>query len=160
MVTISDLKNIVIFSRMTDDLLEKTIPYIDLSTYKEEAVVFDENDSAQNFYMLKKGKILLKKSISPKITISMGAVKPGYSFGWSAIIAREPFTMMAQCAEDCEIYSINGEKVLEIFNSDPPMGYLFMQHLNKMMKNRLDRWEEQLMRALRDHPDFSKLIDD
>ncbi|MBU2510580.1 cyclic nucleotide-binding domain-containing protein [bacterium] len=156
----SELKNIVILNKMSNSVLSQLEPHITLIKYKEDEVVFDEKDKAEKFYMLKQGKILLQKRISSKVTISMGAIKPGYSFGWSAIIAREPFSMMAKCAEDSDVFTIDGKRLLEVFENDKPMGYLFMQHLNRMMKNRLDRWEDQLLRSLRDHPDFCGLIED
>jgi len=158
MIEKADLRKIVILARLSDSMLEKLIPHLELLQFKDQQKIFDEGTTAKYFYMLKSGKVLLEKRISSGVSVSMGAIKPGYSFGWSAISSQNPFSMIATSAEDSGVFSIKGESILEILQNDHSMGFLIMQSLNRILKNRLDRIEEQFLRSIREHPDFVDLL--
>lgn len=158
MLEINELKSIVLLSQLSNNMLEKIRPHIELSHYKKDDIIFNEGSEAENFYMLKSGKIILEKRISSKITVSLGAVKPGYSFGWSSILSQEPFTTESVCTEASEIYSIQGDRIIELLNSDHSMGYIITQSLTRVLKDRLDRMAEQFLRAIRENPDIKSLM--
>ena len=90
MLSIDNLRDVIILDRLTDQMLEKFQPHIDVLHYDEEDIIFREGDPADRFYFLKYGKILLEKKISEKISFAIGAIKPGYSFGWSAMLDARP----------------------------------------------------------------------
>jgi CRP/FNR family transcriptional regulator, cyclic AMP receptor protein len=159
MVAVSDLKEILILAQLKDEMLTKLKSVVKQVEYQENELVFDEGGKAESFFMIKQGKVLLEKRISNHVTISLGAVKQGYSFGWSAILGRLPFSMSAKCAEKSTILTMKSDAVFPILDTDPAMGYIFMQHLGAVMKNRIDRMEEQLLRSFKEHPDFKPLLE-
>jgi len=152
------LKRIVILSYLSDSMLEKIVPIVDLLRFDEREAIFGEGDIAERFYMLRRGKILLEKRISDKITISVGTVKAGFSFGWSAMLDGGPYTSDAICAEPCEIFSVRREKILPLMDSDPSLGYIISQRLLRVMKKRLDLRTEQFLRSIHNHPDMHSLF--
>ncbi len=159
MLTIDDFKDIVIPSYMTDEMLEKFLPITDQLRFDEGDVVFREGDKAERFYFLKRGKILLEQPISNKITISIGAVKPGYSFGWSSMLEGTlSYTNDAVCSEPCEVYSIRGVKIRTLLDEDPRMGYIFSRRLLWVVKDRLNQRTRQLVSALKDHSEIGSLL--
>lgn len=159
MVPIEDLKDIVILSHLTDEMLENFHSHIDVLHYDEDDLVFREGDPADRFFILKYGKILLEKKIGEKISFAIGAIKPGYSFGWSALLEEGTgYTTRTVCAEPCEVYSLRSSKLKTLITDDPQMGYLFMQRLLRVVKNRLDHRTSQFMTVLRNHPDIENLI--
>jgi len=160
MVPKEDLKQIVILGYLDDQMLEKLQPFIDLLIFHENDVVFREEDMADRFYMLKRGKILLEKQISEKITISVGSVKAGFSFGWSSMLDGESYTTDAICAETCEVFSVKRERLLNLLSTDHSMGYLMTQRLLRVVKKRLDHRTEQFLRAIKNHPDMKALLSD
>ncbi|QTA92002.1 cyclic nucleotide-binding domain-containing protein [Desulfonema magnum] len=156
-----DLKKIVMLSYLKDDMVEKLIPITDLLTFDEGETVFREKEDADRFYMLRRGKIVLEKRVSDKIAISVGSIKPGYAFGWSAVFADEPlYTSDAVCAEPCEIFSVRGKKIMKLLDEDPAMGYIFTQRLLRLVKSRLDHRTMQFLKAIKNHPDIQSLIKD
>ncbi len=157
MIPIEDLQKIIILEKLSDEMLEKLIQKVNILKLREQETIFEEGNEAKNFYMLQRGKILLEKRISDKITVSLGAIKPGFSFGWSSIF-KEPYSFTATCAETSDILMINSETIVNILNEDHTMGFLVMQSLTRMMKNRMDRVEEQFLRAIKEHPDFETLL--
>jgi CRP-like cAMP-binding protein len=153
-----DLKRIVILSYLSDDMLDKIVPIIDMLKYDEREAIFQEGDIAERFYMLRRGKILLEKRISDKITVSVGSVKAGFSFGWSAMLDGGPYTSDAICAEPCVIFSVRREKILPLMDSDPDLGYIVSQRLIRVIKKRLDLRTEQFIRAIQNHPDLQSFF--
>lgn len=160
MVSIEDLKSIVILRHLDGNMLDGLLPIVDVMMYHEEDIVFHEGDMADRFYMLKRGKILLEKRISEHITVSLGSVKAGYSFGWSAMMDGHEYQSDAICSEACEVFSFRREKILRLLNDDRSMGYLVNQRLLGVMKSRLDHRTQQFLRAIENHPDTKVLFDD
>lgn len=157
MIPKSDLQRIIILESLTDTMLDRIAPEIQLIRIPGQKTVFEEGQQADRFYMLKNGKIVLEKQISSHVTVSLGAIKAGYSFGWSAIFG-EPYSFLAITAEESEIFTIEANVIMAMMESDPLMGYRVMGSLTRMMKNRMDRIEEQFLRAIREHPDMESLL--
>jgi CRP-like cAMP-binding protein len=158
MVSREELKQIVILAYLDDRMLDKLMPLVDQMMYDQNDVIFKEGDMADRFYMLKRGKILLEKRLSEKITVSVGAVKTGFSFGWSSMLDGGVYTSDAVCAETCEVFSVRREKMLNLMNEDHSLGYIFTQRLMHIIKKRLDHRTEQFLRAITDQPDIQSLF--
>lgn len=159
MVSVENLKDMIIFSHFTDGMLEKFQTHIDVLHYAEDDIVFREGDPADRFLFLKFGKILLEKKIGEKISFAIGAIKPGYSFGWSAMLTEgSAYTTRTVCAEPCEVYALQSSELKSLLSADPQIGYLFMQRLLMVVKSRLDHRTSQFMTVLRNHPDIENLI--
>ncbi len=158
MLTREDLKEIVILSYLKDYMLDKLLPIVDVMMYDEQDVIFKEDDAAGRFYMLRRGKVLLEKRVSEHVTISVGSVKPGFSFGWSSMLEGEGYTSDAICAEKCEVYSIRGEKLTMLLNEDHSMGFILTQRLLRIVKKRLDHRTEQFLRSIQNHPEIKELF--
>lgn len=158
MVTRSDVKDIVILSYLTDDMIQKLLPEFELLRYAEGEIIFRRGDRANMFYSLKRGKILLEHRVSEKVTISMGTVKPGYSFGWSALLGDEEFSVDTICGEPCEILRIRAKTLFALIDQDYEMGYRLMHRLLHMVRRRLDARSDLLIKVITDHPDISPLV--
>ncbi|MBU2646958.1 Crp/Fnr family transcriptional regulator [bacterium] len=157
MIPKEELRKIIILEHLTDEMLEKIAPAIQLLQIKEQEMVFEEGSEARQFYMLKSGKILLEKRISSQVTVSLGAIKPGFSFGWSAMFG-EPYSFLAISSEESEIFTIAADSILTFLDNDHSMGFQIMRSLTRMLKNRMNRIEEQFLRAIREHPDIESLL--
>jgi len=158
MVSREDLKQIVILAYLDDQMLDKLTPIVDQMMYHQNDIIFKESDMADRFYMLKRGKVLLEKQLSEKITVSVGTVKTGFSFGWSSMLDDGAYTSDAVCAETCEVFSVRRVKMLNLMNADPALGYVLTQRLLRIIKKRLDHRTEQFLRAIQNHPDIQSLF--
>ena len=151
-----DLTGIFLLRNLDPGMLDRLRPHIRLARYGEGDTIFREGDASRLFYMIKAGKILLQKRIAGTVMVALGSVKRGHSFGWSAVF-ENPYTVYAVCAEDSEILHIDNRKMIALMNEDQAMGYRLMQHLSKIIKDRMDRMEEQFMRAIRENSDFREI---
>ena len=159
MLSYDDVRDIIILNYLTDEMLDAIIPHLDILHFEEEDVIFKEGDPAERMFFLKRGKILLERRISDEISFAIGAVKPGFSFGWSAVVGEGlAYTGMTVCAEPCQVYSIRAEKIRSLLNNDHEMAFHFHQRLLWVIKNRLDHRSSQFVTVLRNHPDIESLI--
>lgn len=154
-----DVRDIVDLSHLTEPMLDAIIPHLDILKFDEEDIIFQEGDPAERLYFLKRGKVLLEKRISGEISFAIGAVKPGNSFGWSAVMGQGmAYSTMTLCAEPCLVYSIRSEKMRNLLEKDHEMAYIFYQRLLWVIKSRLDHRTAQFVTVLRNHPDIESLI--
>jgi len=158
MVTNQDLKQIIMLSYLSDEMRSKLIPHTEGLHFQERESVFKSGEVADVFFMLKTGKVLLEHRLSDKMTVTVGTIKAGFSFGWSAMIADGRYTLDAVCAEESEVLAISSDTLVGIMDNDHKMGYIIMQRLLRVMQTRLDNRTDQFIRVIAKHPDIQSLI--
>ena len=158
MVSIEDIKAIDLFADLTEQMLEKICPMTELRQFEEREVIYEEGERADNFYLLKRGKILLEVEISEMIIISLSSIKSGYSFGWGALLPGSSYTSYAVCSEPCEVFTLPAKKFLKLLDEDHTMGYRVMTEVAAILKNRLVRRTDQYLKVMSKHPDIQKLL--
>ncbi len=159
-LTVADLKQIVILSHLTDAMLEMLLETIDVLRFDHEDTIFQQNDPAHRFYMLRRGNVLLEQRITDKVTACIGSIKPGFSFGWSSMIEGGLYTARAVCVEPCEILSFTKQRIDKLLKQNPEMGFRLYQRLLVILKKRFDYRSEQLRLAIVNHPDMQDLFNE
>lgn len=157
MVTRDELKKNIILEYLTDEMLDKLSIITIVINAKKGTVIYTEGDSAQNVYMLKSGKVLLEQKISPTISVMVNSIDPGESFGWAFLLDKGSNALTATCNEDCEIYVINREVVLDLMDKDQSLGFMMMKQLSAVLKRRLDQRTVQFLNSVKSHPDIKAL---
>jgi CRP-like cAMP-binding protein len=158
MITIDDLKQIDMMGYLTDEMLQKLVPITDLLRFDEDEFIFRQGDQADRLYMLKEGKVLLELGVSDTITVFLSSLKPGYAFGWSAMLEDTTYTLNALCSERCQVLSIRAEKLKAILEDDHTMGFILSRRLLVLMKKRYDKRTEQFIKTITHHPDIVGLL--
>lgn len=159
MVTKDSLRSMLILENLTDEMLDLLIPFIEVHQYESREVIFREGDRSEYFYMIRSGKVLLEKRISSKITVSIASIKPGLSFGWSALL-RDPLRLDAVCSEPSTIYKLEAKESMQLMEDNPKMGYMVYRNLIRIVQRRLDLRTEQFVRVISRHPDIQPLLDE
>lgn len=163
MIARDELRRIVILGYLTDSMLDKLISIVERAHFDEGEYIFRQHDSAEKFYMLSHGKVLLEQRISDKMTVSIESVRPGYSFGWSGMMTGgiEPYsryTSDAIATEASELFILKGEDLNNLLDQDDRMGHLIFQRLTRVIARRLRHRTEQFVRIIKQHPDIDNLI--
>ncbi len=158
MISIEDLRRVVLFGGLTDQMLEELAPMVRMESIGERQVIYEPGSKADHFYSLKRGKVLLEAELAPTLIISLGAIKPGYSFGWSALLPSATHTSYAASAEPSEILVISGANFLAVLDQDHAMGYAVMRKIAQVLENRLERRTAQFLRVISKHPEIGTLL--
>ena len=160
MITRNTLKQIVMLTYLTDEMLDELIPITELLQFDEKEYVFHEGDRADRYYSILQGTVLLEQRIGSGITISLSSIKQGYSIGWYAMLdgTEENYSSDAICAEPTQLLSFRTKKLKGLFEQDYRLGYIMSQRLLHVVKKRYDIRTEQFIRAIKDHPDLGALF--
>jgi CRP-like cAMP-binding protein len=158
MVSIEDFRKIMLFQDLTDPMLKKLLPLVQVQSLGEREIIYEPGNPPEHFYSLKRGKVLLEAEVAPTIIISLGAIKSGYSFGWSALLPSSSHTSYAVSAEPSEIFVMPGDRLLTLLDQDHTMGYLLMQKMGRILENRLERRTGQFLNVITRHPEIAALL--
>ncbi|CAB5160102.1 hypothetical protein D3OALGA1CA_4993 [Olavius algarvensis associated proteobacterium Delta 3] len=158
MVQRDDLKQIVMLTYLSDEMLDQLTTIVDILKFDREEVLFRQHQWADRFYMMRSGLILLEQKISEDVTAIVGSIKPGYSFGWSAMVEDGTYTVDAVCVEPSEVMSFKREKIDRMIQQYPQMGLILYQRLLVIIKKRLDYRTEQFRQAIMNHPEMQQLF--
>jgi len=158
MTYVEDLKKILLFESLTDRMLEQLLPMVQVQSFEGRQIIYETGSAASHFYSLRRGKVLLEAELAPTIIISLGAIKPGYSFGWTSLRRGDTHTSIAVCAEPSEIFVIPRDELLGLFDRDHNIGFLVMQKATDILENRLERRSAQFLKVITKHPDIAKLL--
>lgn len=158
MVSIEDLRRIALFENLADQMLKKLLPMVQVKSFKEREIIYEAGDAATHFYSLKRGKVLLEAELAPTLIISLGAIKPGYSFGWTALVPLATHTSYAVTVEPSEIFVISGPQYLALLDRNEKIGYLVMQNAARILENRLEHRTGQFLKSISKHPEIRNLF--
>ncbi|RLB75198.1 MAG: hypothetical protein DRH15_14450 [Deltaproteobacteria bacterium] len=158
MVSIEELKKIYLVHRLEDDELNRLRPLCSVRIFSEKAIIFEQGQVADHFYMLLKGKVLLEVELTEDIMISLGSIKPGYSFGWSSLFEGSRYTSSAICSEPSEVITLPATALLNLMEEDPVLGYKIMRGALDILRSRLTKRTDQFLKTLRMHPDIQALF--
>jgi CRP-like cAMP-binding protein len=158
LASIEQLKRIRLFEDLTDGMLEQIFPLAQEQSFAEREIIYEPGSEATHFYSLITGKVLLQTELASALIISLGAIKPGYSFGWPSLLPGLAHTSLAVCMESCEILVMPGDKFKALLDQEHTMGFLVMQKAATILENRLERRTAQFVKVITKHPDIATLL--
>ncbi len=157
MISKDDFKNNNIFCNLTDEMIDKILPLAEIANFEQRDFVFKEGDVVENFYMMKRGTVLIEQKLTDKMTVTAGTITAGESFGYSSIFSEGLYSTNAVCSDQCEVIVINGERLNDLLKADHSMGFYVMQNIIAVLNNRLSRRTDQFLKAVSTHPDIHEL---
>lgn len=156
MVQIEQLKKILFFQGLSDEILTEIGNIAIIETYEEETEFFKQNENLSHFYMLLSGKIFLNSRSPNGVSLTLDEVTKGHSFGLSAIMGEVESSFSAICAEKSEVIIINNDKMLELFKKNRELGYLITLRMVQLFQSRTNKHTQQFIKSIADHPEIKK----
>jgi CRP-like cAMP-binding protein len=157
MVSIDDFRNNIIFSDLTDQMIETIIPLAKVLHMESREYVFREGDAVENLYLIRRGTVLIEQRLSDKMTVTAGTITLGESFGFSALFEEGTYSTNAVCADQCDLIEINGLALMDLMKKNHSIGFFVMKNIAIVFGNRIQRRTEQFLRAVTTHPDIHEL---
>ena len=156
MVQIEQLKKILFFQGLSDEMLTEIGKIATIEIYEEETEFFRQNQNLSHFYMLLSGKIFLNSRSPQGASLTLDEVNEGHSFGLSAIMGEVESSFSAVCAKKSEVIMINNEKMLKLFKSNQKLGYLITLRIVQLFQSRMNKHTQQFLESIANHPDIKK----
>lgn len=154
MPTIDDFKIAPIFADLGDDVLEKLASVSSDVSFEEDEAVFERDADAAALFIIKEGKVLNESDLSADISVTLDSLKPGYVFGWRAVLPGEVYGLRAVAAQHTECVKIDAKALRELMETDHTFGFSLMRRLFWVVQMRYLNRTDQFTRMLRRHPDL------
>jgi len=155
MPTPPELVNFPIFSGIPEALLHRFLALAAPRDFAAGQTIHDMGQPAETFFLLCDGKALLQVRMPPDMIISLGSLKPGYCFGFSALTpgARHDHAVVA--AIPCRTLAVPGAALLGLIAEAPAFGVPFLLAMYRLINERLALRTSQFLTLLTRHPDLA-----
>jgi CRP/FNR family transcriptional regulator, cyclic AMP receptor protein len=104
----------------SSEAFESLLPYMTSERHRKGETIFRKGDPASRLYLIGKGSVRF-----PELSkqLSNGAV-----FGEVGLFAEQGVrSVSAVCEDDCRLYAIGKEKVLELYYQNPRFGFFLIR---------------------------------
>lgn len=102
-------------------------------------ILYKPGDNAANLYILVDGIVTFISQSGLEFLNVQRVMDRSRVFGWVALVPEHTRRIgTAQCLEDSNILSINGDQLLEILDKDTHSGYSVMRRLSTMIASTID----------------------
>jgi len=109
--------------------------------FDSNQLLFRRGDAAEDLMILREGVVGLFFPIhilGADREITLENKEAGDLVAWSALVPPHRFTLSARCTAACEVTALSREVLLDEFQRDPQVGYLFMRNLAGVIGRRLE----------------------
>jgi len=160
MVGIQELQQIHVLRDLPHGMLESISSIASIHLYSADTILFNQNEQLEYFYMVLSGSVMLELVASQDITITLGVVQPGYTFGISTFIPNARSGSTARCAESSELIRLSGTEMTRLFEQEPELGYHFMLRVVRVFRSVLGHRTTMFINTLAKHPEMQSLFGD
>ena len=142
MTIIDALKSSELFGTLKTEHLEKVSAVCREESYQDGVMIFNAGNEATDLYVLTDGRVALETEVHPvpdrpAIPIAVEVVTKGGSFGWSAVVEPNVYTLSARCITNCAVLAIKGDILRTAMADDTDLGFELMKHLARLARLRL-----------------------
>src|SRR6266487_2115039 len=116
--------------------------------YDPGGIIFREDDPANRFYLIEKGKISLESHRKDEAPVSVQTIGPGDVLGWSWLFPPFYWHFDARALEPTTAIFFYGTRLREACEQDHDLGYELMKRMTQVVIQRLQATRKQLL-ALR-----------
>ncbi|MBU1195922.1 MAG: cyclic nucleotide-binding domain-containing protein [Proteobacteria bacterium] len=148
MVKIEDLKRINLFKNSPDHLLDIISREAQLSIFNTGTQLITINEKVGALYMLIMGQVAVIRQLTPDIDVILDYVQSGASFGISSIIQGATATYTAICQEPCEVITLSGQKMIELFENNHELAYVVMKDVSRQYKRYMDIRADMILKTI------------
>jgi CRP/FNR family transcriptional regulator, cyclic AMP receptor protein len=133
------LKNIEMFSNLTDEELSLIQTLCHSVSSENEEILIGENQRGENLFILVSGRveILVKNPVHEGESICLARLKPSESFGEFSVFDNAPRSASAVSQGKSELLKINSDELNALLDKHPVLGMKLMRNLGKILCTRL-----------------------
>lgn len=141
-----DLKRSHIFRDFDDLELENVASLANTRIYRKNSIIFYENDAANNFYIIKTGRIKIFRPSTDGREFILGIFSIGALFGDVPVFDGGSYPASAQAIEDCEIYSISKEDFESFILDNPQTSIKIIKMLSRRLRSATNMLSDMAMK--------------
>ncbi len=145
MVDVIDLRQHEIFDVLSEKQLSKIAKITEIRTYQNRDHIFERGDRADHLFIVNKGTINLREiKYAGETGVSFEICEPGELFGAASLMQPREYSLTAVCLGDSEVMAIEADRLLDICQREPELGYKLMLLIAQRYLDRYKRAKEQV----------------
>jgi len=113
--------------------------------FKAGQSLFREGEEANQFYMIRQGKVALQISAPPRTVITLQTVREGDILGWSWLVPPYRWRFDARALDATRAIALDGKCLRAKSEEDHNFGYEMMKRFSNVMVERLEATRLQLL---------------
>ncbi len=131
------LKDLPIFSSLTDDEIKTVSEISNTQTVSADELVFSEGDPGSDLYVIIKGSIRIYTKITENVDKTLVTLRSGGLFGEMSVISEAYRSATAKAVEETELLSINQKDFKSLLDKNPTVGKKILEFIVKVLADRL-----------------------
>ena len=131
------LKELPIFSSLTDDEIKAVSEISNTQTVAAEDIVFSEGKPGSDLYVIISGSIRIYTKITENVDKTLITLRKGGLFGEMAVISEDYRTATAKAVEETELLSISQKDFKNLLDKNPAVGKKLLEFIVKVLADRL-----------------------
>ena len=116
-------------------------------SYDRGEVIFQEGSQGDVMYVIRKGRILIKREHAGGRTIALTEMGPGDLFGELAIFDKEARSATAECIEKTNVVALTSGDVSRVLTRNPEIAVKLLQQLSKRIRTANSRIGDQYFQS-------------
>ena len=136
------LKSIALFKEIEVDQLEKIFADARPKSFQQDEILFYQEDSADEFYVLVEGRIKLSQLTPEGDAVTLHYLSPGEAFGIIAVLREIKFPITAQAIEESQCIVWSEEMIKKWIINYPQIAINSIRILSNFILNFQDRIRE------------------
>jgi CRP/FNR family transcriptional regulator, cyclic AMP receptor protein len=145
MVDVGELKKIEGMSVFSEKQLSELAGITDKKPYKVKDHIYEHGDRAKYMFIVTKGLVSLRQLMpGDEVGIVFEMRERGEFFGAACVMKPQQYTLSAVCMEDTEILAIDADRLFDLCERDPDLGYRFMKKIAQLYFERYKACKRQL----------------
>ncbi len=128
---------------VAENLLELLVPHTQEAAYQPEAFVFHRGEKAAHFYLIERGKVVVKMTPIHRSDINIQTVEGGDVLGLSWLVPPFRWQFDAQAQEHTTALVLDGEWLRAEFERNHELGYEIVKRLFQTLARRLEATRQQ-----------------
>jgi CRP/FNR family transcriptional regulator, cyclic AMP receptor protein len=114
--------------------------------FEERQSIFREGDSANRFYLIQEGRVVMETETAERSVIPIQIIGPGDALGWSWLFQPHYWQFDARALEPTKALFFYGTRLREYCEQDHDLGYELMKRVAAVIVKRLQATRRQLIR--------------
>ncbi len=114
-------------------------------TFKEGELIFREGEEANQFYLIREGRVALEVYAAGAGTITIQTLNAGDILGWSWLVPPYRWHFDARAVEPVRAIALDGECLRRKCEQDHDLGYELLKRFAEIITQRLQATRLQLL---------------
>jgi len=138
------------FNGMEERLLQILVGCACNARFDQGEVIFREGEEADNFYLIRNGRVALEVSSDGRGPLTISTLEDGDILGWSWLTSPYRFKFTARTVKPTRVIPLDGKCLREKSEKDKELGYELLKRFVPIIEDRLQATRLQLLNVYKD----------